>query len=155
MSHATSQRARERTRCLQAIGKCLETHVQCVVTSECSYQHFSLLHQLFLGSSSPSFSLSRYAAEEFGSRFGCDWRGRAAVRFAGPSPAVSLRASTTRRTSTVHLVSHVSAVICDANLTRKSLLNVDHLPRTRLHEAALSPPRPLETRLGFYLSLAL
>lgn len=64
-----------------------------------------------------------------------------------PPPAAARRASTTRRTSTVYI--HVSFDpipfhLSLPKLTRKRLLNIDHLPRARLHKPTPPLPRPLQ-----------
>jgi len=77
---------------------------------------------------------------------------------AGRLAGARRRASTTRRTSTVP----VSEIAVDGRtvvgpwvLTGKRLLDIDHVPRTRLHEAAPPLSRPLEALLRGDLSLAL
>jgi hypothetical protein len=115
------------------------------------YQHLSLLQKLFFCVCS-SFSSGAYGDDSFA--FG---GGRAAVRYgcapSAPSAASRL-ASTTRLTNTV-FVSRSPYTAPSNVLTRKSLLDIHHLPRTRLHEPTLSLPRPFQPIFRLYLPLPL
>lgn len=83
--------------------------------------------------------------------------GRGAVRAAAELVPMAWmrRASTTRRTNTAKLglgSDGCSISTCGGGLTSKRLFDVDHLPGTRLHEAALVGAGPFQALLALDLA---
>lgn len=126
------------------------SHGRFSLERECKgYQHFSLDQKLPFGASSSFFSFIREVScglltfDNAAVLRGCCEPGCC-------PPAACLLASTTRRTSTsVNCQFLYEPLKFNGQLTSKCLLNINHLPRTRLHESAPPFPRPLQPILGF------